>query len=103
MTDEPWRLVFTRSAVEHAAQLDSWWRQHRQAAPSRFVRELASGLELLLRFPWIGAPYAKGTTRVRRLLLRRVHVHLYYGVDAAARAIRVYAVWHASRREPRGL
>ncbi len=61
-------VVLTTKANLLADEASSWWREHREAAPALFDRELMEALELLGKMPNVGAPYPL-SPRYRRLLL----------------------------------
>jgi plasmid stabilization system protein ParE len=62
--------------------------------------EFVQALTMLEQTPTLGSSYETGTKRVRRLLLRRTHYHLYF-VEEGDRIL-VVAVWSAFRgRGPR--
>jgi plasmid stabilization system protein ParE len=48
------RVTLTRTAEQQARIIDDWWRANRTAAPSLFVQELSSAVEMLGRFPRLG-------------------------------------------------
>jgi len=89
----------TSEADEHARAIDTWWREHRPAAPDLFLAELARVLGLLASWPTLGVPYAHAAVPggMRRLAMRSVKCHLYYTVDPARRLVLVRAIWHSSR------
>jgi plasmid stabilization system protein ParE len=76
--------------------IDSWWREHRPAAPRLFVEELAATLEMLAAMPMIGRRYRRYQDReVRRALMPATRFHAYYVVSKDELVI--LAVWNASR------
>lgn len=81
-------------------EIDAWWRENRLAAPDLFMTELGHALAMLEETPTLGSAYEAGTKRVRRVLLRRTHYHLYV-LDEDERLF-IVAVWSAFRgRGPR--
>lgn len=61
-------------------EIDSWWRENRQAAPDLFLNELSESFELIAVAPQIGRLYRQSPVReARRLLLRGTRYHVYYG------------------------
>jgi hypothetical protein len=91
------RLLFTPEAEEHAAECDRWWREHRDAH-DLFARELAAVRTQLREAPKIGSMYTVlDGLPVRRVMLRKTRVHVYYSVDDDAELITVLAVWGAPK------
>ena len=90
------KVVVSEDARQHALAVDTWWREHRTAAPELFLAELASALELLEALPLAGQLYDHPTLDgVRRVLLRATRYHVYYRVRDDA--VVVLAVWSAVR------
>lgn len=90
-----------RVAPRAAAQIRKaagWWLRHRSKAPAAFAEEVERGFQLIQSLSGIGErvshPEHPG---LRRVLLDRVHYHLYYVVSADEQAVDVLAVWHTSR------
>ena len=88
------KVELSAEAQAQIDRIDAWWRENRPAAPSAFAEELEAALRLLAETPGAAARYAP-KPRVRRLLLRRTHHHLYVTEDAAT--VYVLAVWNAYR------
>jgi plasmid stabilization system protein ParE len=47
-------VVVLPEAERQIRAIESWWREHRPAAPGLFAEELANALELISRVPGIG-------------------------------------------------
>jgi len=83
--------------------VETWWRQHRPAAPELFTQELASAFDRLADNPLAGPGYVGVVAEVgpdyevRRLLLRRSRYHVYYHFAPDLDRVDVLAVWHTSR------
>ena len=79
----------------------SWWRANRPKAPRAMTDELRRAFQLLRAQPEVG-PRARSRELggVRRILLSRVHYHVYYRVDRERLVVDVLAVWHSSRGAP---
>lgn len=93
------KVELSAEAEAQVRQIDAWWRENRQAAPELFADELEHALLALQDTPALGARYAP-RSKVRRLLLKRTHYHLYI-VEETER-VYVLAVWSAFRgRGPR--
>jgi len=94
------RVRFLARAVEEVAEIDAWWRAHRDAS-NLFAREFSETVTLLVQAPTLGAPAVTlSLTGVRRVLLRKTRYHVYFRVIGDT--VEVLAVWHAMR-EPPGL
>ncbi len=89
------RLDLSDEARAQAHEIDAWWRENRPAAPELFTNELADALTKLEQKPNLGTPYEAATKKVRRLLLRHTHFHLYFVEQAEG--LFVVAVWSAYR------
>jgi plasmid stabilization system protein ParE len=89
------RVEFAKEAEEHVSAIDSWWREHRPAAPNLFTDELDRALLQLSETSSVGVMYRAGDKSVRRLLLRRTHYHVYFVREADR--VCVLAVWSAFR------
>jgi plasmid stabilization system protein ParE len=86
----------TPRAFQHLASAAAWWRINRPAAPGAIANDFEAGVKLLALEPGIGS---RSTSRrypeLRRLLLDRVHYHIYY--DVRPGKIVVLAFWHERR------
>lgn len=75
-----------------------WWRDNRPKAPEAFDEEIDKGFELASGFPSAGEPVAHpDLVEARRLLLNRIHYHLYYCVSHESETVEILAIWHTSR------
>lgn len=83
------------------AQLDAcvaWLRV--RGADGVLHQELARALAILQVVPRAGTPTALAPAPpLRRLLLRRSRLHLYYSIDEGRRVVLLRAVWHTARGE----
>jgi len=74
-----------------------WWSENRLKAPGAFRQEIERGFELARDFPSAGERVAHPRYKeVRRILLGRIHYHLYYSVSHEIKAVRFLALWHTS-------
>jgi plasmid stabilization system protein ParE len=97
------RLIIEQRAEREIAVASKWWRHNRYKAPSAFDDDLADAITDVRREPGLGVPtFGTKRTNVRRVTLSRVRYYVYYRVDDDD-ALVVLAVWHTSRRPPRGL
>lgn len=93
----------TGRARREIVRADEWWRAERPEAPTLFLDELAALVRLLEVAPETGQRYGyRGDHLIRRRLLERCAVHVYFTIDHAAEVVTVHAVWGARRgRGPR--
>lgn len=89
------KVELSDEARAQVHEIDAWWRENRSAAPDLFANELAQVLTRLEDEPTLGTSYKAGRNKVRRLLLRRTHYHLYFVEQAGG--LFVVAVWSAYR------
>jgi len=103
MTDEDlWPLLISSRARREIAEAQEWWKVHRTKAPEALEDELRETFELLLQTPQIGILVPTRTQEfMRRIFLPRTRYYVYYRNTAPG--IEILALWHASRRSPRGL
>ncbi len=93
------KVELSAEARAQVERIDAWWRANRRASPDLFTDELEQALLALEKTPALGARYAP-KSKVRRLLLKRSHYHVYV-VEQPAR-LYVVAVWSVYRgRGPR--
>ena len=73
------QLIISKRALRQIERINQWWLDHRAAAPSMFLDELAAAERLLREHPEAGLAFATHRTGVvRRVLLRGTKYHLYY-------------------------
>jgi plasmid stabilization system protein ParE len=89
------RVEFSAEADAQVAEIDTWWRTNRLAAPNLFIDELAHALVDLGQMPSMGTAYEAGAVSARRVLLRRTHYHVYV-VEERDHLV-VVAVWSCFR------
>jgi plasmid stabilization system protein ParE len=93
------RVRFQARAAEEVAEIDTWWRSHRDAA-DLFAVELSGMIGVLVDAPGLGASAVDPRLgQVRRVLLRKTRYHVYFRVMADS--LEVLAVWHANRQPPK--
>lgn len=80
-----------------------WWENNRPAARALYAQEVKRALQLLAHAPQMGTPYQQRHAQgFRRLLLRRIQIHIYYRYDADKAEVTVHAIWPALRgKSPR--
>ncbi|HBL30709.1 MAG TPA: type II toxin-antitoxin system RelE/ParE family toxin [Acidobacteria bacterium] len=75
-----------------------WWAENRPKAPLAFAEEIEKGYALTRQFPSAGEPVAHASLPgIRRVLLNRIHYHLYYSVSPASLTVEILALWHTRR------
>ncbi|MBL8716181.1 MAG: type II toxin-antitoxin system RelE/ParE family toxin [Myxococcales bacterium] len=65
-------------ADAQAEALDRWWRENREKSPDLFTEELTRALQTISAAPGAGKTWHHPGARVRRLLMRATHTHVYY-------------------------
>lgn len=91
------RIRWAQAARDEFEAIAAWsWRKHPDST-ERFLSAFLNHIELLERFPMMGAP-VKGHEGVRRLL--HTPLHVYYTVDPDARIVELVHIWHRARRPP---
>lgn len=95
------RLRFTVRAADEIERADSWWREHRPAAPDAVRQDLERTLNVLLAQPGIGQRVMNARlVGVRRIHIDRIHHHVYYRV--AGEELVVLRFWPSQRlKRPR--
>jgi plasmid stabilization system protein ParE len=96
--NEPLRIIVSPLANQQIAKEESWWRVNRLKAPNA-IREELERISALISFqPNIG-PIARNVSLpgVRRILLERIHCHVYYRVVGSPRYIEIVGFWGARR------
>ena len=95
---EPLPVDVSPRAAGHIRAAERWGRINRPGAPNAIREELERGSALIAAQPGIGT-HARNTrlANVRRVLLSRIHYHLYYRLADDPRRVEVLAFWHESR------
>jgi len=92
------RIEVSRIAETQIEAAADWWLKNRLKAPAAFAEEIERAFTLVCSLPFVGEPISHSRRKgVRRLLLGRVHYHLYYQVSTEAETVEVLALWHTSR------
>ena len=92
------KLVLLDEAQRRFEAEDLWWRDHRDAG-DLFTDEFVRTLERLRASPEIGQSYRRSRGKlIRRLLMQRVHCHVYYSYDPERELIEIHSIWGAMRR-----
>jgi plasmid stabilization system protein ParE len=89
-------IELTADAKHQLEAMTDWLLEH--GDPERLETELARATRALAQAPWLGPPVARRPD-LRRLLLRRSRVHVYYSVDQTNQVVLVRAFWHTARGE----
>lgn len=74
---------------------------NRDKAPEAFAEEIERAFDMIRRLPSAGEPVLHSTVvGARRLLLGRIHYHIYYVAAPTNDTVDILALWHASRGQP---
>jgi hypothetical protein len=93
-----YRVDVIARARSQINEFSRWWRANRPANPTLFRAELIEARQHLARLPASGPAYdSPQHGDVRRVLLYRTQVHLYYVIDEQQRVVTVLALWHTAR------
>ena len=88
----------TARAKQEIIRTARWWREHRPEAPGLFLDELEAAARHLSTAPETGQRYGYRRDRlIRRWLLQRSEVHVYFSVDGEAQTVTIHSVWGARR------
>ena len=88
----------TARAKQEIVRVARWWIHHRPEAPGLFLEELAAAERHLATAPETGQRYGYRRDRlIRRWLLERCGLHVYFSVDVEAQTVTIHAVWGARR------
>jgi len=99
--DDLWPLLVSDSARRDIAEAQQVSQNH-EAVSEPLEEELREIFELLLETPGIGVLVPTRKRKfMRRIYLPRTRYYIYYLNSAPG--IEILALWHASRRPPRGL
>ena len=97
----PLPVVFTRRAAREVEEASEWWQANRAGSPDALAVDLAAALSLIANEPRCGVPVVGiRLDGVRRVLLARVHYHLYYRIAQPTPRIEILAFWHQRRTDP---
>ena len=78
------------------AEIDLWWRTHREKSPELFAEELSAAFQTISTTPRVGRRCRSSShPSTRRLLLRATRFHVYYVEDVEV--IVILSVWSAVR------
>lgn len=94
-----YRVEVSQDAREQIAEMTRWWGENLPAKAEVFETELLRAEALLSRHPEAGAPYSR-RAGVRRTLLRRTQIYLYYRLFPEERRVVVVAARHTARGRP---
>ena len=92
------RLLFTQKALKDLAEIIGYIAQDDPQAAERFGNSLLDHVQLLTRFPRMGAAIRK-RARVRKLSHSPILV--YYRIRDDKRLIEILHLRHASRKPPK--
>lgn len=86
-------VVMSDRAELQIAEIDAWWREHRNKAPDLFEDELVDVAQLIGAAPRVGKRVPHPTEDVRRVMMRKTRQHVYY--VEREQYVFVVAVWGA--------
>jgi len=92
------RLLFTQKALKNLAEIIGYIAEDDSQAAERFGNSLLDHVQLLTRFPRMGAAIRK-RARVRKLSHSPILV--YYRIRDDKRLIEILHLRHASRKPPK--
>ena len=92
------RFKVAPAAAQQIRTAAEWWLKNRTKAPTAFAEDLEAAFTLIQALPNAGERVQHPTIpSVRRILLGRVHYHLYYSVLVEESVVEILALWHTSR------
>jgi plasmid stabilization system protein ParE len=91
-----YRVRFSDEALQQIVAMRRWWVDQALGPPVGFDDDLIAAIHRLEGLPHSAPPYPP-LDGVRRILLRRARLHMYFAVDDQARTVEILAVWHTSR------
>jgi plasmid stabilization system protein ParE len=95
-----WEVVWAASALAEVEAAVRQAARHSAEAAESLRAALFASVDVLARFPEIGAVYeADESGRTREIVCRQDRV--FYRPQSASRRVDVVLVWHSARREPR--
>jgi plasmid stabilization system protein ParE len=100
--DDLWPLLISERARRETSEAQQQWLVIRDDVAEALSEELRATFERLLETPAIGALVPTRKRKfMRSIYLARTKYYVYYLNSAPG--IEILALWHASRRPPRGL
>ncbi|MBI4817311.1 MAG: hypothetical protein HY791_13695 [Deltaproteobacteria bacterium] len=95
------RVVITDDGLRMLEETVEWWTTNRASTIPVFEAEFGDAIQLLHLFPDAGAMFRRSRLRgVRRLLLSRSLLHVYYLHDRARRVVFIIGARLAMRKYP---
>lgn len=93
-----YRIRVSSQAAAQIRDAADWWFENRPKAPEALDEEIERSFDLLCALPSAGEPVAHSAIEgLRRILLGRVHYHLYYSASRQTETVEILALWHTSR------
>lgn len=91
-------VVIVDSAEAQLREINEWWRQHRPAAPTLVLDELAGWIRLLQSSPELGVRFHRTPVPgVRRLVMKKTRHLIYYIHDVEHSIVYIIAIWGAPK------
>jgi plasmid stabilization system protein ParE len=91
------RVILTEPALADLEDIMNWSFDQYPNTSKRFGTALLNHVDLLERFPALGAP-VKGFPGVRRLV--HFPLHVYYRLNAERESVEILRFLHAMRKKP---
>lgn len=93
-----YKILYNENALADLEAILDYIRADNPVAAERFGTALLDHVELLQRFPHMGAPLARLST-IRKFLHSPIRV--YYRIHKEKQLIEIMHFWHSSRSEPK--
>lgn len=95
-----WDVVWAASALDDVKAAVRQLARHSPQSAESLRAALFDSVDVLARFPQIGAVYeADESGRTREIVCRQYRI--FYRPQAADRRVDIVLVWHSARQEPR--
>ena len=95
-----WEVIWAASALADVEAAVQQAARHSVEAAEALRAALFASVDVLARFPEIGAVYeADESGRTREIVCRKYRI--FYRPRPADRRVDIVLVWHSTRREPR--
>ncbi len=91
------RVIITEPALTDLEDLMNWSFDQYPNTSKRFGTSLLNHVDLLERFPALGAP-VKGFPGMRRL--EHFPIHVYYRLNEERQSVEILRFLHAARKRP---
>jgi toxin ParE1/3/4 len=97
--DQSFEIIWSRRASDEFDALIEYIERTNPEAAARLGEAILKHIEILERFPLIGAVYPPGSrSRIREISYKSVRI--FYHVEKAPRRLEILAIVHGARQEP---